>query len=256
MPNAAAETPWFLCFNSQSRGQMRLFGFPHAAGSPALFSRWPGLLPPEVQVWGASLPGRGNRLREPPCERLSALVEGMGQAIVPLLDRPFAFYGHSMGTLVGFELARWLRRRGHPQPAHLFASSRAAPHLPYRRKPLHQLPEAELLEELGRFNGTPKAILDNRELMQLLLPAIRADFAVLETYEYAPEPPFKFPITVFGSFEDSEITPDDLGAWREHTERNFVVRMLPGDHFFIETAQASLLALVRQELGGIFARAY
>jgi medium-chain acyl-[acyl-carrier-protein] hydrolase len=233
-----------------------MFCFPHAAGSAAVFGRWPRLLPPEVEVWGASLPGRGNRLLEPTCERLSTLVEGMGEAIVPLLDHPFVFYGHSMGTLVSFELARWLRRRGHPQPSHLFVSSRPAPHCASRKRPLHQLPEAELLEELGRFNGTPKELLDNRELMQLLLPAIRADFAVLETYVHTPEPPFKFPITVFGSFEDRDVGPEDLSRWREHTEQNCVVRMLPGDHFFIETAQAPLLAMIRQELGVIFAGAH
>lgn len=226
-----------------------MFCFPHAAGSAATFSQWPSKLPPEVEVYGIHLPGRGNRLLDPLIDRLPPLIDALGEAIIPFLEKPFVFYGHSMGTLVSFELARWLRRHNYPQPAHLFVSSRAAPHLASRRNPIHELPDAELLEQLGQFNGTPKEILENPELMQLLLPAIRADFAILETYVYTPDAPFSFPITAFGSFEDPDITTDDLRSWSEQTESSCVVRMLPGDHFFIQTAEATLLRMIRQELG-------
>jgi medium-chain acyl-[acyl-carrier-protein] hydrolase len=232
-----------------------MFCVPHAAGSPATFSQWPAKLPAEVEVWGINLPGRGNRLLEPPIDRLRPLVEALGEAIIPFLEKPFVFYGHSMGTLVSFELARWLRRHNYPQPAHLFVSSRAAPHIASTRKPLHGLPDAELIEELGQFNGTPKEILENKELMQLLLPAIRTDFSILETYVYTPDAPFSFPITVFGSFEDPDVSADGLGSWCEHTASSCVVRMLAGDHFFIQTAQGSLLGMIREELGRHFAAA-
>jgi medium-chain acyl-[acyl-carrier-protein] hydrolase len=232
-----------------------MFCFPHAGGGPATFSQWPAKLPADVEVWGAHLPGRGNRFLDPSIDRLEPLVEALGEAIISFLEKPFVFYGHSMGTLVSFELARWLRRHNLPQPAQLFVSSRAAPHVPSRRNPLHHLPDAELIGELNQFNGTPKEILENSELMQLLMPAIRADFAILETYVYAPDASFSFPITVFGSFEDPDISVDDLGSWREHTTGSCVVRMLPGDHFFIQTSQGSLLVMMRQELDRLFAAA-
>jgi medium-chain acyl-[acyl-carrier-protein] hydrolase len=230
-----------------------MFCLPHAAGSPATFGQWSAKLGAEIEVWGIHLPGRGNRLLDPPIDRLQPLVEALGEAIVPFLEKRFVFYGHSMGTLVSFELVRWLRRHNYPQPTHLFVSSRAAPHIPRRKKTLHDLLDTELLEELAQFNGTPKEILENPELMKLLLPAIRADFAVLETYVYTPDALFSFPITVFGSFEDPDITADDLGSWSEHTTGPCVVRMLPGDHFFIQTAQPTLLGMIRQELARLSA---
>lgn len=254
MPNGPAKTPWFSCFNPQAGGRLRMFCFPHAAGSSAVFRPWAGRLPAGVEVWGLNLPGRGSRLLEPLIERMSPLVEAVGEGILPLLDRPFVFYGHSMGAMVGFELARWLRRRGRPQPDHLFVSSRTAPHLEVRKKPLHQLPEAELIEELGQFNGTPREVLDNRELMQLLLPAIRADFAVLETYAYAPEAPLAVPLTVLGGTEDRDVTADDLAGWCEHTAAACTVRLLPGDHFFIQTEQGPLLDLIRRALDDTLAK--
>lgn len=218
-----------------------------------MFSQWPARLTSEVEVWGVNLPGRGNRLLDPLIDRLPALVEAIGPAIVPFLDKPFVFYGHSMGTLVSFEVARWLRRKNYPQPAQLFVSSRAAPHLPSEKKPIHHLPDTELIEELRQFDGTPTEVLENPELMQLLLPAIRADFAVLETYNYTPEAPFAFPISAIGSFEDHDLERDDLESWREHTEGRSVVRMLPGNHFFIYTAQGQLLDMMRQELAMLLA---
>lgn len=226
-----------------------MFCFPHAAGSPATFSQWPLKLPREVEVYGVHLPGRGNRLLDPLIDRWPPLIEALGEAIIPFLEKPFVFYGHSMGTLVSFELARWLRRHDYPLPAHLFVSSRAAPQIASKKKPIHELPDAELIEQLGQFNGTPKEILENPELMQLILPAIRADFAILETYVYTPDVPFSFPITAFGSFEGPDITTDNLRSWSEQTESSSVVRMLLGDHFFIQTAQATLLGMIRQELG-------
>ena len=248
MSRASVNSRWYTCFNPKNQPRLRMFCFPHAAGSPVTFSNWPLKLPPDVEVYGVHLPGRGNRLIDPVFDRLPPLIEALGEAILPFLGKPFVFYGHSMGTLVSFELARWLRRHNHPLPLHLFVSSRAAPQIPSRKEPIHDLPDAELIEQLGQFNGTPKEILQNPELMQLILPAIRADFAILETYVYTPDAPFSFPITAFGSFDDPDITTDDLRSWSEQTQSSSVVRMLPGDHFFILTAQDTLLGMIRQEL--------
>jgi medium-chain acyl-[acyl-carrier-protein] hydrolase len=153
-----------------------------------------------------------------------------------------------MGGLVSFELARLLRKKYNKSPVHLFVSGYRAPQVPAQNPPIHDLPEPEFLEELRRLNGTPEAVLENTELMQLLLPAIRADFAVIETYAYTPESPLDCPITAFGGLQDREVRYDDLKAWQEQTNAAFSLHMLPGDHFFLQSAQPLLLQLLSQEL--------
>jgi medium-chain acyl-[acyl-carrier-protein] hydrolase len=155
-----------------------------------------------------------------------------------------------MGGLVSFELARLLRKKYGLNPAHLFVSGYRAPQVPDPDPPIHALPEPEFLEELRRLNGTPEAVLENAELMQLLLPALRADFAVIETYAYIPESPLDCPITAFGGLQDREVSCDDLEAWREQTNAAFSLQTLPGDHFFLHSAQPLLLQSLSQKLYG------
>lgn len=212
------------------------------------FRSWPNSLPPTVEVCPVELPGRGTRLKEPPFTRLSPLVQAIAHAILPHLDKPFAFFGHSMGALVSFELTRLLRRNYSRSPVHLFVSASRAPQVPDPDPPIHALPEPEFLEELRCLNGTPKEVLENTELMQLLLPILRADFAVIETYVYAPEPAQDFPITAFGGLQDREVSCDALEAWREQTSASFSLQMLPGNHFFIQSAQPLLLQFLSREL--------
>jgi medium-chain acyl-[acyl-carrier-protein] hydrolase len=156
-----------------------------------------------------------------------------------------------MGGLVSFELARLLRRDYNLIPVHLFVSARRAPHIPAPDPPIHVLPEPAFLEELRRLNGTPDAVLENAELMQLLLPALQSDFAVLETYVYAPESPLDCPITAFGGLQDREVICDYLEGWREQTNATFSLKMLPGDHFFLHSAQSLLLQSLSRELDRI-----
>jgi medium-chain acyl-[acyl-carrier-protein] hydrolase len=153
-----------------------------------------------------------------------------------------------MGGLVSFELTRLLRREYGLSPVHLFVSGHRAPQVPDPDPPIHALPESEFLQELRRFNGTPEAVLENAELMQLLLPTLRADFAVIETYAYTPETPFDCPITAFGGLQDREASCDELEAWREQTNASFVLQMFPGDHFFLHSAEPLLLQSVSQKL--------
>jgi medium-chain acyl-[acyl-carrier-protein] hydrolase len=153
-----------------------------------------------------------------------------------------------MGGLVSFELARLLRKKYNKSPVHLFVSGYRAPQVPDPDPPIHALPRPEFLEELRRLNGTPEAVLENTELMQLLPPAIRADFAVIETYAYIPESPLNCPITTFGGLQDREVSCDDLKAWIEQTNAAFSLHMLPGDHFFLQSAQPLLLQSLSQEM--------
>ena len=146
-----------------------------------------------------------------------------------------------MGGLVSFELARLLRKKYNITPLHLFISGRRAPQIPDLEPPIHNLPEPAFIEELRRLNGTPPAVLENAELMQLFLPILKADFAVLESYIYTPEPPLSCPITVFSGLQDSEVGCDELQAWQEQTKADFNLHIFPGDHFFLHSAQSLLL---------------
>ena len=224
---------WFAVPRPVAGPSLRLFTFPFAGGGARAFSAWPGHLPPEVELFAAQLPGREGRFKETPHVRLVDLVRDLAVAIGPHLDVPYAFFGHSMGALVAFTLARELRRMGAREPQLLMVSGRRAPQLPDADPPIHALPEEEFLQELRELNGTPEAVLQNEELLQLLLPILRADFAVCETYEYAPEAPLSCPIVAFGGKDDADAPEEDIAAWSHQTTGSFSQRMFPGDHFYL-----------------------
>jgi medium-chain acyl-[acyl-carrier-protein] hydrolase len=156
-----------------------------------------------------------------------------------------------MGGLVCFELARQLRREYNFSPQHLFVSGCRAPQIPDPDPPIHQLETSEFIEELRRFNGTPEAVLQNQELMDLLLPSLRADFAVLETYTYQPEPPLTCDITAFYGLEDKQVSQAEMQAWEQQTTAKFCLLTLPGDHFFLHSYQSLLLQLLSQEMTNV-----
>ena len=189
-----------------------------------------------VEVCPVQLPGRGSRITEPPFTEIGQLVQAAGPSLAPYLDKPFALFGHSMGALIAFELVRYLRREYSAQPVHLFVSARPSPQTIAEPLDLKQL-DSELPEAL-----------ENPELMELVLPVFRADLALCESYVYAPEPPFSFPITAFGGLDDQGVTRDCIEGWREHTTGPFTVRMFPGDHFFLNTFKGPLLEAISKEL--------
>jgi len=240
--------PWLQCLCPNSQARLRLFCLPYAGGGVWNFRTWADALPKTLEVYAIALPGRGKRFTEPAFTQLAPLVQAIASAIIPYLDKPFAFFGHSMGGLVSFELARLLRQDANRNPVHLFVSGRRAPQLPATAKPIHALPDSEFLQEIRRLNGTPITVLENAELMQLMLPTLRADFTVLETYVYSPELPLSCPITTFGGLQDSEVSVEALEAWREQTSATFSLQMLPGDHFFLHSSHFPLMQLIRQEL--------
>ena len=176
------------------------------------------------------------------------MIEALGPALLPFFNKPFAFFGHSMGALILFELTRWLRRTKNPMPVHLFVSGRRAPQVPDRQPPSHNLPEPEFIQRLRELNGTPQEVLDHPELMQLMLPLLRADFSVCETYEYQVELPLNCPIAAFGGLEDIEVPREDIEPWRTETTGSFSLHMLPGDHFFLHTSQRDVTRVIDQRL--------
>ncbi|MDZ8257265.1 thioesterase II family protein [Nostoc sp. ChiQUE01b] len=245
-------TPTFnfcvTCPKPNTQASLRLFCFPYAGGSSLVFRTWLNSLPTTVEVCPIELPGRGMQMRTALFSQLEPLISAIAPVLIPYLDKPFAFFGHSMGALVSFELARLLRKQYSLSPVHLFVSGRHAPQIPDPNPPIHALGEPAFKEELRRLNGTPEAVLENAELMQLLVPILRADFAVLETYLYTTESPLNCPITAFGGLQDHKVSYDELQAWREQTNAAFLLQMFPGNHFFLHSAQSLLLESLSQEL--------
>lgn len=242
-------SPWIVPPRSALTPRRRLFCLPYAGGAASIYRDWPSLAPPGVGVCAIQLPARERRLREAPLASMSAVLEGLTPALRPWLDLPFALFGHSIGALIAFELTRRLRRDKGPQPDWLFVSACTAPQLARpSHQPLHDLPRDELVAELRRLQGTPEAVLDHPELLDLLLPALRADFAVWETYRYTDEPPLACPLTAVGGRDDPEVSEEGVRAWAQQTTGPFDAHLFPGDHFFLRPAQDQLLEVVNRHL--------
>lgn len=235
---------------------MRLFCFPYAGGGASIFNTWPRGLPGEVEVVAVQPPGREGRIAERPIADMHELADALHRELAPQFDRPFALFGHSNGGLMAFELARRLRRAGGPLPRLLITSGRPAPQLPLDDSPIHDLPRDEFIAALRRFKGTPDEILQNAEIMELLEPLLRADFALGETYRYDPEPPLDLPITAFGGVRDDEVTREQVEGWREQTAAGFRMQMFPGDHFFVNGDRDMVLQAIARELRPLVAASY
>jgi medium-chain acyl-[acyl-carrier-protein] hydrolase len=239
---------WVTRPRPTAQAQMRLFCFPYAGGGASLFRTWPEELPDLIEICAIQPPGRESRFAEPRFTRLPPLVEALGEALAPYLDKPFAFFGHSLGAITCFEVARWLRRQGLAQPAQLFVSAHRAPQLPDRHSAIHELPDAIFINEIGHLNGMPAEVVAEADLMELMMPLLRADFGLAETYTYTPEPPLPGAISAFGGVADEGISRDDLAAWVAQTTAHFVLRMLPGDHFFFLKQRALLFQAMLHDL--------
>jgi medium-chain acyl-[acyl-carrier-protein] hydrolase len=239
---------WMMRPRPNPQAQLRLFCFPYAGGGASMYYTWPDELPAGVEVCAINLPGREARLAEPPITRLDPLVRALADALAPALTGRFAFVGHSLGSLVAFELTRELVRRRAPQPVHLLLSGRPAPQIPNHEPRIHALPDAQFIEGVRRYNGMPEDVLRNPELLELVLPVLRADFAINETYEYRPGPPLACPISAFGGTEDADIPEAALAAWSEQTNGPATHQMFPGDHFYVFTARRDFLRAVSRVL--------
>ena len=240
---------WVVCLRANTKARVRMFCFPYAGGGAAVYSTWTRALQETIELYAIRPPGRESRLGEPPLMRISHYLAPLVSALESLLDQPFVFFGHSLGAIVSFEVARLLRKQQRPTPAGLFVSGSRAPHIPDPDPPIHQLREPAFTAELRRLNGTPEAVLQNEELMQLLTPCLRADFAAVDTYEYIAEPPLSCPIAAFGGLQDHKVERAQLAGWREHTSSAFAQHMLPGDHFFLHSSQEALLQTLSRQLG-------
>lgn len=227
---------------------MRLFCFPFAGGSASAFRSWPDTLGNHIEVVAIQPPGREGRFSEPPLREIDAALVCIRDAIRPLLDRPYAFFGHSLGSILAFETARLLRRDGLPQPRRLFVSGRRAPQVPLGRRPFHNLPDQELVDEIRKLSGDANGLFDSEEMRTLLLPIARADFALHDTYVHREEHPLDVPISVFGGLDDLTTSDENLRAWQAQSALPIRLAMLPGRHMFIDTARDDLLHAIASQL--------
>lgn len=247
--SSAAGERWFKVFLPRPQARVRLFCFPYAGGGASVYRLWPGELPDAVELCAVQLPGRESRWREEPFRRIEPLADETAQVLAGRLDRPFVFFGHSMGAVLAFEVTRRLARRGAALPRHLLVSGRPGPRVEDTDEPIRDLPREEFIAAVRRYSGTPDEVLQNAELMDLIEPLLRADFSVSETYAYAPDAePLPVPITAFGGVADEDVPPEDLDPWRLETAGPFRKHLFEGGHFFLNEKRPELLRIVRREL--------
>ena len=242
-------TKWVIRFRTSQAARFRLFCFPFAGGAASAFNAWHERLPDWVDICAVQYPGRETRWNEPPFSESSALAAAILDGIKSQMeDLPYAFFGHSLGSLMSFEVARLLVESGLPEPVRLFLSARRAP--PFRPHPpeMTGLPDSEFKKNLSELNGTPSAVLENTELMALLMPALRADFSLDENYRYQDGPVLHQRFTIYGGVEDFRVPEEQLRAWRDFTKGESSTRIFPGDHFYLKDPHSPLYPALSQEL--------
>jgi surfactin synthase thioesterase subunit len=225
---------------------IRLFCFGHAGSGGAFFHPWRTPLLPEIEVCPVVLPGREMRLGEEPYTLIDQVIEPLFSALLPLTGKPFALFGHSVGAIVAFELARRFTASYVPAPLCLFVSGRRAPWLPARRQPFFGIPDREFLAAVGRMNGMRAELLEYPEVLELFLPSLRADFEMNDTYTFLPGPKLSCPVFAFAGDEDAEVHPSEMSAWADVTENQFRLRVFPGDHFYHKDAPPAIFSAIRQ----------
>lgn len=240
--------PWILRRSGSTSPRLRLFCFAHAGGTGTNYLSWQATLGSEIEVCAIHLPGRGSRFAEPPRVSMPELVEELGRVIAETADLPFVFLGHSLGALLAFELARHCKRRGLPVPLQLIVSGCAAPQGRRPRPEFHHLDDAAFVNALKTYGGTTPALLQNPELMEFTLPALRADFKMLSDYRYHAAPLLDIPILALAGRADEHATRSEVEGWQRETTAGFRTRWFDGGHFFIDTERSAVLLCVSAEI--------
>ena len=244
---AGGRSSWLVTPRPLADARLRLFCFPFAGGSAAFYHGWSQALPEVMEVTSIELPGRGMRFGSPLRRHIAQILDPVVAALGPLCDRPVVIFGHSLGALIGFEVARRLQAEGLGVAA-LMASGRRGPCTHRDGPPLHQLSDMALVQQLDQYNGTPAEILADPEIRDLFLPIIRADLQVNETYVHTASPKLGCPIYAFAGATDEEASPELVALWHKQTARDFLLRVMPGGHFFLKEQEEQFLGYLSDQL--------
>jgi medium-chain acyl-[acyl-carrier-protein] hydrolase len=238
---------WVMRPFPQPHATKRLFCLPFAGGGASAYRQWVSALGPTIEVCTVQLPGRENRLLEPAYDDYKSLTVALRSALNPLLDKPYALYGHSMGALLAFELARSLEDSDGPTggPERIFLAAHRAAHLPLQRSPMANLPQDALIAKLSEYGGFSNEILDSPELMELLIPAIRADLKLCDLYHFEKKNLLRCPINVIAGALDKQTSTESTYLWALHSSGQTKVHVIDGGHFFLHTHSAQVLEIVR-----------
>jgi medium-chain acyl-[acyl-carrier-protein] hydrolase len=251
---SASPDPWFVCPQPAPQAAWRLYCLPHAGGGTAGYAPWGRDLGPDIEVTAICPPGRERHLKVPSHQAMAPLVNDLVAVLPSRLRAPYAFFGHSLGALVAFELARalWRRDRG---PAYLFVSASRAPHAPPdvpRQYPgLQQMDDDTLLCLMVGNGGISAELGREPGVLPLIMPALRADLGIAASYQTVISKPLPCPITAFGGLDDPGVRPEKLDGWRDVTSAGFTRRLLPGDHFYLKDQRPLVLQAIRRDLAGV-----
>ena len=240
---------WVTSVNTATQAKRQLICLPFAGGGASYYRRWNTIVPDTVSIFAVQLPGREERVEEAPFDRMQELVQAAINGLIPALRPPYSLFGHSLGALICYELIYALQEQGHPTPQHLFVSGAKAPHIASSSTPIHDLPDNLLIEEVANYGGLPQEILDHPELIELLIPRLRADFALFETYTFQQRAPLPCPITAFAGQSDKYVRLDSVSAWESHTSAEFQLESFSGGHFFLNKFAQQMLNKISLALG-------
>jgi surfactin synthase thioesterase subunit len=247
LPSIACRSAAVSCGRSGPAALLRLVCFSHAGGGPAAFRGWAEALAPDVELWAVTLPGRASRAHEPCARGWQPLVDTLASVIYEKVAEPLALFGHSLGALLAFEVAREFNRNGSLELAQLVISACAAPHIPRAVKPPDD--DQELLEQIQRlYDGIPDALGAEPELLAAILPVLRADVELACNYRFTPAPPLRCAITAIGGESDPTVQPEALSAWAAHTCAACEVHRLSGGHFYMQRQRAVVFEILRRSL--------
>lgn len=245
----ALPSSWLTRLSPETaRTRVRLICAPYAGGSSSSFRRWCSRLPPDIALYATELPGRGSRFAEPCLQSVDEVVTQLVEALRPLLDQPFALFGHSLGVLIVYELALQIQRLAISPPVRVIISGQRAFDRPSPRPPIHELSDQEFLKEVDRYGGTPPGLFEDEELRNMFLPVLRADFTLGETYVHRQAEQLNFDLCAYGGWEDDEVSLDDIKAWEPYTSGHFRYRMFPGSHFFLHQHEELFLENLMRDL--------
>lgn len=242
----------FVALAPNPHAAFRLVCLHHAGGSAITFRGWEQQLDPRCELWSLQLPGRGRRYSEPLIREPNRLISLLEEEFMPWIDKPYILFGHSMGALLAYELACAVERSRARAPVHLLLCGRRAPHQPSPHAPMHQLPDAELIEKVRSLDGTDEEILEHPELIELLLPILRADFQIAETHSNSIGPPLKCPISVFTGSRDPWVSEEAARAWQDLTTGPFTYKQYDGGHFLTSEQRQLIVGEVNDILNRFF----